>query len=417
MKRFFENKYAKIVVFLAFLGIMFLSGNTVKADSGYTFDYSAQRVTSVQGSEGTTGIVGERGYFNIWDPSGKHPMKSVSITVSKGGTTECSYSGTVNNTIFSLPFTPRKAGEHKIVASLTDMNNVTYTGTFTRTFYDSEPIISSHPSSKSVTEGTAVSFSVSLKQGSNVKYQWYRRLKGSNQWVKIPGATLRTYTIPAKSVKTSLNGSSYRCELDNDSFACMWGEIYSKAATLSVKKPSLSKIQVKLASANSVKLTWKKIDKATGYIVYRSSSKYGSYKKIATTKKTAYTDKKLKRGRTYYYKVAHYNKQSTGKKSSAASKKIPLKPSKIRMSLSAKAGSFTLTWANAKNADKVEIWRSIDNGKWKRIKTLPANKKRYTGSYENFIWNEKCSFKVRGFWKKDGVTVYGNYSSAQALKR
>ena len=43
---------------------------------------------------------------------------------------------------------------------------------------------------------------------------------------------------------------------------------------------------------------------ASGYEIYRASSVNGKYKKIAEAgKKYQYTDKKVKAGRTYYYKV------------------------------------------------------------------------------------------------------------------
>lgn len=50
-------------------------------------------------------------------------------------------------------------------------------------------------------------------------------------------------------------------------------------------------------------LKWNKVKGASQYEVYRSTSKKGKYKKIATTKKTTYTDKKLKGKKKYYYKV------------------------------------------------------------------------------------------------------------------
>ena len=55
-------------------------------------------------------------------------------------------------------------------------------------------------------------------------------------------------------------------------------------------------------------LSWKKVKNATGYYIYRSTSRDGEYKKIATTSKTSYTDKKIPEMNTYYYKIAAYRK-------------------------------------------------------------------------------------------------------------
>ena len=51
---------------------------------------------------------------------------------------------------------------------------------------------------------------------------------------------------------------------------------------------------------------------ADGYVVYRSESKYGTYKKIGKTRKQVYTyqDTNVKKGKTYYYKAYPYWKSS-----------------------------------------------------------------------------------------------------------
>lgn len=57
------------------------------------------------------------------------------------------------------------------------------------------------------------------------------------------------------------------------------------------------------AGRRRVTISYRKAAGATKYEIYRSSKQAGGYKKIATTKKTSYTDKSLKKGKKYYYKV------------------------------------------------------------------------------------------------------------------
>lgn len=52
---------------------------------------------------------------------------------------------------------------------------------------------------------------------------------------------------------------------------------------------------------------------ADGYVIYRATSKNGKYQKIKTIQKgriTGYTDKKVKTGKKYYYKVKSFQKKN-----------------------------------------------------------------------------------------------------------
>ena len=64
-------------------------------------------------------------------------------------------------------------------------------------------------------------------------------------------------------------------------------------------KPSVS---IKLSSKKP-KVSWKSVPNAEEYAVYRATSKSGKYTKVAIVSGTSYTDKKAKKGKTYYYKV------------------------------------------------------------------------------------------------------------------
>lgn len=75
--------------------------------------------------------------------------------------------------------------------------------------------------------------------------------------------------------------------------------------------PRMKTAVVKLStpSTGSVKLTWKDIKYASGYEVYRSTSKKGKYIKVSTIKDgdaTKYTNYRLSRRKVYYYKLRSY---------------------------------------------------------------------------------------------------------------
>lgn len=69
---------------------------------------------------------------------------------------------------------------------------------------------------------------------------------------------------------------------------------------------SLTVVKRTAPKSTSINVTWKKTADADGYALYRAESQKGSYKKIAATKSLSYTDKRLKTGKTYYYKVRTY---------------------------------------------------------------------------------------------------------------
>ncbi|MDQ9822841.1 hypothetical protein RFZ44_05635, partial [Acinetobacter sp. 163] len=57
---------------------------------------------------------------------------------------------------------------------------------------------------------------------------------------------------------------------------------------------------------------WNKAANANGYKLYRRTGSKGSYKYIGATKSTSYKDKKVSKGKSYYYKVKPYRKTSAG---------------------------------------------------------------------------------------------------------
>ena len=77
---------------------------------------------------------------------------------------------------------------------------------------------------------------------------------------------------------------------------------------------TVKSLKAKNSAKGKVKLTWKKVSGVKTYTIYRSTSKNGTYKKIGTTKKLSFTDKKAKKGKTYYYRIVIDYEDSTGVK-------------------------------------------------------------------------------------------------------
>ena len=96
-----------------------------------------------------------------------------------------------------------------------------------------------------------------------------------------------------------------------------------------VKPAKVTGVKAKNSSRKAVTVSWKKAKDASGYIVYRSTSKKGSFKAVKTVKSAktlSYKNTKLKKKKTYYYKVRAYKtygkSKTYGSYSSVVSVKI-----------------------------------------------------------------------------------------------
>lgn len=97
----------------------------------------------------------------------------------------------------------------------------------------------------------------------------------------------------------------------------------------SIAKPVVT---VKNIDDNYLKVSWKKCRGASKYAVYRSTSRNGSYKKMAITKRLSYYDDTAKNKKTYYYKVKALGQNSSSKMSKIKSGRITF-DGKIRVEL------------------------------------------------------------------------------------
>lgn len=77
------------------------------------------------------------------------------------------------------------------------------------------------------------------------------------------------------------------------------------------KVAKAAKLRKTETTVNSITLKWNEVSDASGYEIFRSASKNGGYKKVATIKdgeKTTYKDSGLKNNTIYYYRVRAYQK-------------------------------------------------------------------------------------------------------------
>ena len=103
-------------------------------------------------------------------------------------------------------------------------------------------------------------------------------------------------------------------------------------------------------------MTWTKADNATKYQVYRKVGKNSKFVNIATTTSLKYTDKKVKTGKKYYYKVVAVNEK--GETVDSKTVKATPKAKKLKVKAKKKAGRTVLSWKKVKGATGYKVYRS-----------------------------------------------------------
>ena len=114
---------------------------------------------------------------------------------------------------------------------------------------------------------------------------------------------------------------------NNTVSSCKSGQVLIRGSKNKGFNTSKFKIKSVSKKKKTVVIKWAKSKNIKEYVIYRSTSKNGKYTKIGTTTKSSYTDKKVKKNKTYYYKivpVAKYSK-TTVEFPATAVKKIKFK--------------------------------------------------------------------------------------------
>lgn len=158
-------------------------------------------------------------------------------------------------------------------------------------------------------------------------YLILRRKPGEYKFTQIAATTKLAYTDTKAEAKTSYY---YSVQAVSKKWGVKSGynkNILVKTQTV-VKAPGKTTLTVTPGKKKAY-LKWKKATDAQGYIVYRSTSKNGTYKAIAAIKKGTtikYIDQKVSSKRTYYYRVRAYRvvngKKMYGSYSSVKAAKI-----------------------------------------------------------------------------------------------
>lgn len=179
-------------------------------------------------------------------------------------------------------------------------------------------------------------------------------------------------------------------------------------------------VKVKSLGIDRVKVSWNRAQEPVdGYLVWRAASRNGNYKMIATTGQNTWTDTKLRKNRTYYYKVRAYKQTANSKYSFVyGSDSLPVSAStRLKVpafKLKAKKNKVTIKWKQVAGATGYKIYRAnTKKGKYKVIKSVRKNKKYVNKKLKR---NKNYYYKMRAYKKMNGKICYSRYSKPKLIK-
>ena len=150
-----------------------------------------------------------------------------------------------------------------------------------------------------------------------VKYTVAYRVNGG-KWV-YRTTTACQYTFTGLKVK-----STYQFRVQ--AVSPFGVSAYSTPVSKQALPPTPGSVKVQRLSAKSAQISWSKSQGFDGYYILRSTDK--SFKKnvkkitVKSNKALSYTDKSVKKGTRYYYKVCRYTGKTSGSYSATVNVKI-----------------------------------------------------------------------------------------------
>lgn len=191
----------------------------------------------------------------------------------------------------------------------------------------------------------------------------------------------------------------------------------SKALEFIIRPAKVSKLNVKKNPSTAV-LTWSKVEKATGYAVYKYDGAKQKWVRLKKTTALTYTIKGLNDIDTYNFAVKAYTKTGDGEIYSLEYKKFLLDQHpgipKIKSIKSTGNGGVTVSWSKSKDADGYRIY-IYKNGV--AIKSTEVKGNTLSATISGLQKKQTYRIKVQAYKESfTGVKLYGGFSNQVSFK-
>lgn len=240
-------------------------------------------------------------------------------------------------------------------------------------------------------------------------YRVYRKNPGDTGWKLIKTVSATNYVDT-----TAKSGNTYiytirGCYTENGELVCTSYD--AKGLTVNVTEPTVTLSAAKSNGIESIQVSWKKMDRVTGYRVYRKKPGETGWTYLLDTHSTTYVDTNVQDGTLYMYTVRAYLKKDGNlrwsfydKNGVRATAKLP---EQVKLN-GATAGfsSATISWSQVVGADQYRVYRKFPGETaWKHIATVKST------SYQDNVLTEGKTYlyTVRGEKVKSGGNLRTGY--------
>ncbi|MGN1315842.1 MAG: fibronectin type III domain-containing protein [Acutalibacteraceae bacterium] len=250
---------------------------------------------------------------------------------------------------------------------------------------------------KNTNQGVKVSWTADSKAE---KYRIYRKTQNSG-WT-----TLDTVGADETSFidKTAKSGTKYYYTVKGYNYVG-WGG-YNKTG-VSITYVDAPQVTLK-NSSSGIYLKWSKIANAKEYRIYRQTSGSSEWTRINTLTSTEWTDKTVKSGTTYNYRVTAVIGSTAGSYNTVSG--CFLSAPKLDSVKNYPSG-VTITWNKVSGAQGYRIYRKNSSGGWTRIGTTDNNK-TFTFTDESVASGKNYTYTVVAYkdkttssYNKTGLTI------------
>ena len=241
------------------------------------------------------------------------------------------------------------------------------------------------------------------------KYEVYRATSKDGTYSRI-STTANTSVTNTKAEAGKTYYYKVRAICDVDAAAAAYSAVKSRTCDLPRPEVTLSNV----ASSGKIKVSWKTIDGAVKYEVYRATSKDGTYKLVKTTTGTSFTNTSTTAGKTYYYKVKAIASKSSADSAYSEDKSRTCDLPRPDVSIALSSKKPKVSWDKVTGAVEYKVYRATSKtGTYSLVKTTTSLSYRDTKATAGKTYYYKV---VAVCSNTSGNSAYSSVVSIKATK-